>query len=130
MDQQLENWRRDWSREINRPRLTARYVIGPLMDGELEGMKYEYQSPAGPQTAYWLEYNPNPTDKVGLVLRAGQGSGLADRQHAHVLTSMGARVPIDQAVRLLRLVEVVKARGEDYVVQPGDGEKHRFGYYQ
>lgn len=67
-------------------------------------------------------------ERTLLACRAGSeryGSG----DEACVVTSLGARVPVRQAVLLLRLVERVRASGVDYTVESGDGEKHKFGYY-
>lgn len=63
-------------------------------------------------------------ERTLLACRAG-GTG----EEPYVVTSRDARVPVRQAVVLLRLVERVRASGVDYVVGEGDGEKHKFGYY-
>jgi hypothetical protein len=48
-------------------------------------------------------------------------------QESEVVTSRGARLSVDQAHRLLRLVRTVRKSGADYTPEPGD--KSRFGYY-
>jgi len=67
-------------------------------------------------------YYAGANDHVLLAYRSDNGG--------QVITSLGAVVPVGQAVRLLRLVERVRMGGEGYKVEGGDGEKHKFGYYK
>lgn len=67
-------------------------------------------------------YYAGANDRVLLAYRSDNGG--------QVITSLGAVVPVGQAVRLLRLVERVRMGGEGYKVEGGDGEKHKFGYYK
>ena len=76
----------------------------------------------------WREF-PKLEHQEHTLLAVRDSEGTPSNYEPYVLTSRGARVPIGQAVRLLRLVEAVRTRGEDYVVSSEDGEKHKFGYY-
>lgn len=76
----------------------------------------------------WREF-PKLEHQERTLLAVRDSEGTPSNYEPYVLTSRGARVPIGQAVRLLRLVEAVRTRGEDYVVKDEDGKKHKFGYY-
>lgn len=76
----------------------------------------------------WREF-PKLEHQERTLLAVRGSEGTPSNHEPYVLTSRGARVPIGQAVRLLRLVEAVRMRGEDYTVESGDGGKHQFGYY-
>lgn len=76
----------------------------------------------------WREF-PKLEHHERTILAVRNSEGTPSGHEPYVLTSRGAQVPIGQAVRLLRLVEVMRMRGEDYVVSREDGGKHQFGYY-
>ena len=120
----VKEWKERTDSKVKLPECRINYYYGA---GGVNG-RYVVAPGVAAEKKDWREFPELEHDKFTL-LAVRDSEGTPSNHEPYVLTSRGARVPIGQAVRLLRLVEAVRMRGEDYKVESGDGGKHQFGYY-